>query len=172
MMRAVAVPLIAVAVFSCSDATAPSPTATAVVQRVTIAPEVNSDLGRLDATIAVEIHNPMSITLHFWGCAVALERQRDDGGWDYVWGPVCLALGLPEGTVPGVAIPAGTTLQANVGVSAYGNRTEWPSIGLSGTYRLRIHLIPAVDISSHQVVRYLQENWQSTLSNEFTLSTN
>src|SRR5688572_18392183 len=146
MMRVLAALLIGVALLSCSDATAPSPTATAVVQRVTIAPEVNGALGRLDATIAVEIHNPMSLTLHFWGCAVALERQRDDGGWDYVWSPICLAMGPPEGTVPGVAIPAGTTLQANVGVSTYGNGTEWPSIGLSGAYRLRIHLIPAVDM--------------------------
>lgn len=172
MMRAVAALLIGVALLSCSEATASSPTATAVVQRVTIAPEVNGDLGRLDATISVEIHNPLSITLHFWGCAVALERQRDDGDWDYVWSPLCTLVGPPEGTIQGVPIPAGTTLQTNVGVWAYGNGSEWPSTGLSGTYRLRIQLIPAVDLSSHQVVRYLQENWQATLSNEFTLSMN
>ena len=172
MLRTVTALLVGASLFSCSDATAPAPTATAVVQRVTIAPEVNGDVGRLDATIAVEIHNPMSTTLHFWSCAVALERQRDDGGWDYVWSPLCTLVGPPEGTIPGVAIPAGTTLQANVGVWAYGNGTEWPSTGWSGTYRLRIHLLPAVDWSSQRIARFLNEHWEATLSNEFALSVN
>jgi hypothetical protein len=172
MMRTVAASLIGVALLSCSDATAPAPSATAIVQRVTVAPEVNGDLGRLEATIAVEIHNPMSTTLHFWGCAVALERQRDDGRWDYVWSPLCTLVAPPEGTIQGDAIPAGRTLQANVVVWAYGNGTEWPSTGLSGTYRLRIHLRPAVDLSSQRVARFLQENWQATLSNEFSLLEN
>ncbi len=170
-MRSVVPALVSAALLSCSGATAPAPSATAIVQRVAIAPEVNGDVGRLEATIAVEIHNPMSTTLHFWGCAVALERQRDDGGWDYVWSPLCTLAAPPEGTIPGVPIPTGTTLQANVGVWAYGTGTEWPSTGLNGTYRLRVHLIPDVDWNSQRrVARFLQENWQATISNEFTLS--
>jgi hypothetical protein len=173
MMRIAAVFLISVALFSCSNASAPTPTATAIVQGVITSPEVNGDLGRVDATIAVEIHNPFSVTLRFWGCAVSLERERDDGGWDYVWSPLCLAAGYPVGTGPGVAIPSGSTLQTSVRVSSDGHGTEWPSTGLSGNYRLRVHLIPDVDWNSERrVARFLQENWRATISNEFSFSEN
>ena len=171
MMRAVTALLIGASLVSCSDAIAPIPVATAVVQRVTIAPEVDGSVGRLDALIAVEIHNPMEETLYFNACAYSLERQRDDGAWGYVWSPLCPLIAPPEGAAPGVAIPAGTTVQQNVGVWSHGSGTEWPSTGLSGMYRLRIHLIPDVDWNSQRrVARFLQEHWQATVSNEFTLS--
>ena len=139
MKRAVLFGFCAAAFLSCSDATGPVATASATVTRVTLGAP-----GSVDATLDIEMTNETSMAIHLAPCGgLSLERQSDSGGWDQVWSLACAPLTTSTNTI---IIPAGSSRTLTTRITAQGSGATWPSGGLDGVYRIRIHVFPPDDV--------------------------
>lgn len=118
---------------SCSDATGPVATVSATVTSAT-----TSASGSLDALLDVELTNATSMEIRLVPCAMSLERENIEGEWDQVWSLLCSLLNLG----PGLVIPAAASKTISVRITAHGNGATWPSGGLDGNYRLKVHFFP------------------------------
>lgn len=138
MQRAILVGFSAACVLSCSDATGPLATVSATVTRVT-----STASGSVDAMLDVELTNATSMAIRLAACAVSLERQSASGGWDEVWSLACAAIATSTDTD---IIPAGSSRTLPIRITAQGNGETWPSAGLDGTYRVRLHVFPSEEV--------------------------
>ena len=137
MKRAVFFGLFAASMLSCSDATGPVATVSVSVTRVT-----STASGSVDAMLDVELTNATSMAIRLAACAVSLERENASGGWEEVWSLACAALTTSMNTI---IIPAGSSRTLPLRITAQGNGETWPSAGLDGTYRVRLHVSPSED---------------------------
>ena len=159
MNRAVLFGFVAVSVLSCSDSIGPVATVSVTVTRVTLGPP-----GSVDAMLDVELTNATSIEIRLASCAVSLERQNISGGWDEVWSLACAAVATSTNTD---IIPAGSSRTLPIRITAQGNAETWPSAGLDGTYRIRLHFFPSDELIERMASVTNLISATPVISNEF-----
>jgi hypothetical protein len=162
MTRVVRWFLLTLSVFSCTTATEPI-TVSASVRQVTVWPLESGEVGEVDATLVLTIHNPTSSLIYLHPCGFVLDREEGTGQWREVWSPACIL--LPSANMPTEILP-GSVEEIAVRVSASWNGMNWPSTGLGGTYRLRVWV-------SRDLPYYIRKVMDGVLpltTNDFALS--
>jgi hypothetical protein len=115
----------------------------------------------------VELANSTSREIYLAPCGISLERENVAGEWDPVWSVVCLALTTSTNTM---VIPSGSSETLTVRITG-GTGTSWPSVGLDGTYRLRLHFFPPADQIRRMTAVTNLISATPVVSNEFSFPT-
>ena len=115
----------------------------------------------------VELTNSTSREIYLAPCGISLERENVAGAWDPMWSVVCLA--VTTSTNP-MVIPSGSSKTLTVRISG-GNGTSWPSVGLDGKYRLRLHFFPPDDQIRRMTAVTNLISATPVVSNEFSFPT-
>lgn len=116
-------------------------------------------------TITYAYKNPFDQPVYMGGCAdgrgpTHLFQKRRRGGWETIYGRVCLLVG---GTMP-TAIESGETYTATFTLDE-GTQSEWAN-SVSGTYRVREPMYWTWDEEKHRRGTLETEDWWS---NEFEI---
>jgi hypothetical protein len=153
--------LLAIAVSSCGDPTAP-PRAAVSAQ---VVEHRSPQPGELYLTVAVRVENVTDADIYFNFCSSSLEREVTRGRWEPFGGVTCLTIGYANPLDGMLRIPAGGVREmplhlyswGKVGVDLFGSR-----------YRLRLMIATPTDSPMAMGFGY-NHTTQALITNEFTL---
>lgn len=155
--------LAAIAVVSCTSATEPLSSVSAVVLPETVVRTVESTSGRVDVSLKFLIDNPTPGPVYYSLCSASLERQAAELRWEGVASTTCLTYLSADPLDRTVMVPAGGSREVGAFLSGYG-ANGLPSAVPAGTYRVRFAILSRQPVIWQTMKNVQYRSWLLTTS--------